>query len=118
MEQQGSLFPETRYPQVPGWKGTDTSLAAARFIAVNLSARQTEVYVSLRDVGPATMHDLARRLGRSTYATAPRISELRDMGLVDDSGQRKVNTSSLRTAIVWQAMPRKGQGDEHQERLG
>ena len=108
MDKQGSLFPETRYPQVPGWKGTDTSLDAARHVAGDLSHRQTEVYESLLHVGPATMHELAKRLARSTYAIAPRLSELRDMGWIEDSKERRINSSSLRKAIVWRAVTKTG----------
>lgn len=52
---------------------------------------------------PLTAHELAEFLGESTYAVSPRISELREEGLVIDSGMRRINDSGHK-ATVWKGV--------------
>lgn len=88
-----------RYPRAPGHRRVPTSVEAAAEIgprAANLRARVLEV---LRR-GPATADETAESMGESALAVRPRFSELRVLGLVADSGGRRVNRSGRR-AIVW-----------------
>ena len=88
-----------RYPHAPGHRRVPTSVEAAAEIGPRASNLRAGVLEVLRR-GPATAHEAAEAMGESSLAVAPRLSELRVLGLVADSGGRRVNRSGRR-AIVW-----------------
>lgn len=86
------------YPQAAGFKGTETSQAAAETIDCHtLRAKVVEV---LERAGPLTADQCAARMGLSILSVRPRFSELRNLGKVQDTGERRENSSGRR-AVVW-----------------
>lgn len=98
---QHSLFDSERYPEAPGFKRAGTSEDAARAIAPRAKSLREQVLEEIRRC-PATPDEVAKRLKVTVLATRPRVTELQNLGLVVDSGQRRRNDSG-RTAIVWRA---------------
>lgn len=97
MKQQTLDF--SGYPNSPGYKRTKTSRAAARAIkdkAPTLRERAMEV---LRAYS-STSDEIARALGVSILALRPRISELVELGMVEESGNYRENDSG-KLACVW-----------------
>lgn len=88
---------QPRYPQSPGYKGGETSLAAARSIDANTLRAKV-----LTELGksPGTADEIAGRLGLSILSIRPRCSELAALGKIEDSGIRHLNSSG-RSAVVW-----------------
>lgn len=87
---------------MPGHRGIDTSVEAARALRDRLGPLQTRARAAIRDAGPAglTADELAARLGLPRATIQPRTTELKRRGLIADSGQRRRNASGRR-AIVW-----------------
>lgn len=92
------------YPDGPGWQKTDTSLAAAQAVVHEVGYVQALVVHALRGK-PQTSEELADGIGISYATVQPRTSELRARELIEDSGARKKNKSSGRSAIVWRLKP-------------
>jgi hypothetical protein len=92
------------YPYIPGWKGAETSHAAAIAMSGVTARVQRAVLLAIRERGPTglTCCELAQRLGMERTTVQPRTSELRRLGLIRDSGQRRFNPNGKR-AIVWVA---------------
>ena len=90
------------YPDAPGHRQVDTSVAAADALAPKLGRLQRLVQTTIRDVGLAglTADELAARLEMDRSSVQPRTSELRRKGLIRDSGQRRANATGKK-AIVW-----------------
>jgi hypothetical protein len=90
------------YPNVPGHRNVDTSIAAADAIAPKLGRLQRMAESAIRDAGARglTADELAARLDMDRWSIQPRTSELRRKGLVLDSGRRRPNYTG-RLAIVW-----------------
>lgn len=89
---------EACYPESAGWKATDTSHEAA--VTTDAATVRHLVVRWLRTHGPHTADETAAGLGLSLLTVRPRLSELRALDLVDDSGDRRLNVSGKR-AIVW-----------------
>ena len=87
------------YPDSPGWKRTDTSEAAAESIKPKAETIRGLVLNHLRDYDMTT-DEMAARLDLDKLSVRPRFSELREMGLVHDTGRRRKNLSG-KSAIVW-----------------
>ena len=92
------------YPDAPGHRNVDTSVAAAADVAPSLGRLQRMAESAIRDAGPAglTADELAARLDMERWSIQPRTSELRRKGRIRDSGQRRPNRTGKR-AIVWVA---------------
>ncbi len=92
------------YPDAPGHRNIDTSVAAADAIAPKLGRLQRMAETTIRDAGPLglTADELAARLDMDRWSIQPRTSELRRKGLIRDSGQRRQNATG-KAAIVWVA---------------
>jgi len=90
------------YPDAPGHRNVDTSVAAADAIAPKLGRLQRMAGAAIRDAGAhgLTADELAARLEMERYSIQPRTSELRRKGLIRDSGQRRPNRTG-KAAIVW-----------------
>ena len=92
----------TAYPDAPGHRRVDTSIAAANALAPKLGRLQRMAALAIRDAGAngLTADELALRLDMGRWSIQPRTSELRRKGLIRDSGQRRPNSTGKR-AIVW-----------------
>jgi DNA-binding IclR family transcriptional regulator len=76
------------YPELPGWKGaSETGREAALAYASEAKGRRAQVLRAMAD-GPGTAEEIGGRIGLHWYLTRPRLSELRNMGYVADSGER------------------------------
>ena len=66
-----------------------TSLNAWLHVKENLGRRQREVLIALHHLKEATNMEIANYLGWSINRVTPRVLELREMGLVKQSGIRE-----------------------------
>lgn len=94
----------SRYPDAPGHRGVDTSIAAADALEGGLGRLQRLAAQAIRAAGDKglTADELANRLRLSRWSIQPRTTELRHKGLICDSGQRRANVTG-KQAIVWVA---------------
>ena len=90
------------YPDAPGHRNVDTSVAAALELAPKLGRLQRMTVTAIRDAGAhgLTADELAARLGMDRSSIQPRTSELRRKGIIRDSGRRRRNATG-KLAIVW-----------------
>ena len=91
------------YPYHPGSKGPETSAEAADDIASisgHLRKLTTRSYTEVGEDG-LTAEETANRVGYPRVSIQPRISELVRLGVLRDSGRRRVNASSGKRAVVW-----------------
>lgn len=90
------------YPDAPGHRNVDTSIAAADAFAPKLGRLQRMAETAIRDAGlhGLTADELAKRLDLDRWSIQPRTSELKRKGLIRDSGLRRPNATGKR-AIVW-----------------
>lgn len=80
----------SRYPYVAGKKGdSDTGREGAEHATLTLAARQQEVREDLKLHGPSTPEEIAARIGRHWLHVKPRVSELKTMGVVIPTGDRR-----------------------------
>jgi predicted ArsR family transcriptional regulator len=89
-----------RYPHRVGHKRTDTSASAARSVEASAPRLRQLCLDMLRISGPLTADECASNMGRDKLSIRPRFSELREMGKVVDTGERRRNRSG-KSAIVW-----------------
>ncbi len=92
------------YPDAPGHRNVDTSIAAANALAPMLGRLQRLALEAIRQAGwlGLTADELAAALAMDRWSIQPRTSELRRKGLIRDSGQRRPNATG-KQAIVWTA---------------
>ena len=107
MTDEPDLFgstPPAEYPDAPGHRGVDTSIAAAEDVAPKLGRLQRMAEQAIRDAGyyGATADELAANLAVSRWTIQPRTTELKLKGLAFDSGMRRLNCTG-KSAIVWVA---------------
>lgn len=93
------------YPESPGHRGVETSIAAAADMAPKLGRLQLLARHAIERAGfnGLTADELADALDCDRYSIQPRTSELRRKGMIADSGKRRRNASS-KLAIVWIAV--------------
>ena len=91
-----------RYPDAPGHRGVETSIAAAEALAPKLGRLQRMTEATIREASwfGSTADETAARLEMDRWSIQPRISELRRKGLIRDSGRRRRNVTG-KAAIVW-----------------
>lgn len=91
-----------RYPDVPGYKGDlDTTKQAASDMQ-ETSGTLRSMCMSALLAGEWTADQIAELLERDILSIRPRISELREKGLIEDTGLRRPNASG-KLAAVWRA---------------
>jgi DNA-binding IclR family transcriptional regulator len=93
-----------RYPDSPGHRAVDTSIAAADALAPGLGRLQRLALEAIRNAGHhgCTADELAAKLGLTRWTVQPRTTELRRKGAIQDSGRRRRNITG-KAAIVWTA---------------
>ena len=91
-----------QYPDAPGHRDVETSVAAADALAPKLGRLQRMAEAAILDAGSngLTTDELAARLNLDRWSIQPRTSELRRKGHIQDSGQRRTNATG-KQAIVW-----------------
>lgn len=92
----------SRYPDAPGHRNVETSIAASEALEPHLGRLQRLAEVTIRNAGTKglTADELANRLELDRWSIQPRTTELRRKGLIRDSGQRRPNKTG-KLAIVW-----------------
>lgn len=89
------------YPDVPGSKGGDsTSQEAADKITVSAPRLRRIAMQALHHLGAATVLEAVAFCGAAPEALQPRFSELRAMGLVEPTGERRRNPSGKWAAVL------------------
>jgi hypothetical protein len=90
------------YPDVPGHRGVDTSIAAADMAAVIAGPLRRMVYRTVHEAGQRglTTDEIAAALRMHRYSVQPRTTELKHDRRIRDSGRRRPNASGC-NAIVW-----------------
>lgn len=86
------------YPDTAGYKVGGTSQEAAQ--STDAATLRDLVLERLVSHGDATADEIAVGLNCSRLAIRPRVSELRALDALFDSGQRRCNSSG-KSAIVW-----------------
>lgn len=76
------------YPNTPGWKGdSGVGRDAALMAAKHVKGRRALVLQGLEQ-GPGTSEQVAERIGLHWYLTRPRLSDLKALGQVIETGER------------------------------
>ena len=90
------------YPDAPGHRGIDTSIAAADALAPSLGRLQRAVLRTILAASArgATTNEVAEALSIDRGSVQPRTSELRRCHIIMDSGRRRPNANG-KNAIVW-----------------
>ena len=87
------------YPHAPAARPADTSREARDVIEPSVAEYRQKCLAVLAG-GDYTADEIAARLNRSILYVRPRCAELNKLGLIEDSGIRRANSSG-RKAIVW-----------------
>jgi hypothetical protein len=91
----------SRYPDHPGSKGPDgTSQAAAVAMARHARPLQWRALETIDRIGPATALEVCEASKVAREAMHPRLSELRALGQVEPTGERRRNPSGKTAAIL------------------
>ena len=90
------------YPDTPGHRGVDTSIAAADMVAGIAGPLRRMVYRTVHEAGQSglTTDEIAAALRMHRYSVQPRTTELKHERRIRDSGRRRPNASGC-NAIVW-----------------
>ena len=99
-ERHGAAQP-ARYPQAPGFKVAGTSAEAAAKITPTVDRLRDAVLEEIRR-RPGTADEIAERLDRNRLAVRPRVSELKRLGKIKPTNERRRNRSRC-SAMVWRA---------------
>ena len=92
---------DSPYPHAPGAKGPDgTSQAAAEAIRPSVSHLRRLALRALGTLGTATVLEAVPVAGVPHESLQPRFSELRAMGLVEATGERRRNPSGKSAAVL------------------
>lgn len=90
-----------KFPDSPGYKGTDTSKKAAESVTQDAPLlRRMCLDIIRKSPDGMTPDEAADALGESVLSIRPRFSELKTKGEITDTGLRRRNISG-RHAIVW-----------------
>lgn len=100
--------PKQRYPEIAGVKerGIDSASRKAGE-SVPVRALQRVVHADLRRHGDATADECAARLGMDVLTIRPRFSELRKLGQIIPTNQRRPSSRGT-ASTVWHALAERG----------
>jgi hypothetical protein len=103
------IYDAPKYPNMPGHRGVETSIAAATAVAGKLGRLQKLTLDTIKTAGfhGCTTDEAANALAIDRGTIQPRTSELKLRGLIVDSSQRRRNANGKR-AIVWVAADTQG----------
>jgi len=90
-----------KYPSSPGWKKEGTSKDAARRMKGAANNLRSQVLEVLQREELAA-DEVAAALGKSILSIRPRLTELFKLGLIEETGARRLNDSGA-FAAVWRA---------------
>lgn len=92
----------TNYPNAAGHRNVDTSIAASEALNPQLGRLQGVALAAIREAGARgmTTEELAKHLHLDRSSIQPRTSELKRLGRIKDSGNRRLNETG-KQAIVW-----------------
>lgn len=90
-----------KYPDHPGAKVAGPSADAANDVAGDAPKLRARTINVLHKAGPLTADEVAGHLGLDRLAIRPRVSELKRLGLIQDSGSRRLNSSG-KMATCWE----------------
>jgi predicted transcriptional regulator len=92
-------------PDRIGWKRTDTSRLAALGMTPRASTIRAEVLSCLaRSPVPLTSEEVSDAINKPECSVRPRLTELRNMLMVQDSGTRKIGKYG-KPIIAWETKP-------------
>lgn len=95
------------YPEHPGHRGQDTSIAAAEAFSICQGSIRGRCLVAIREAGEngLTTAETEGKLGRTLNQRPfdPRIAELHARGSIKDSGQRRMGRCGV-PITVWVAV--------------
>lgn len=120
MPEQLDLVDLLNYPETPGWRKPETSIEAAEAIARQVGRLRARVLAEVqageaKGWGGLTADEAAGRLDLPVLTVRPRVTELRAMERLFDSGLRRTNESGRR-AIVWTTRrPSDAQVEKHKK---
>ena len=93
------------YPDAPGYRTPGPSQDAARAMRGRVRSLRQQVLTLLRQHRAGlTTDEILDRLNLSRPSGQPRVSELRRMGEIVATGERRQNSSGM-TATVWKIAP-------------
>lgn len=93
--------PSNAYPTIAGSKGRDgTSQGAAKAIQPRVAHLRSRAMESLASLGSATVLEAIAAAGATRESLQPRFSELRNLGLVEATGERRRNPSGKWAAVL------------------
>jgi hypothetical protein len=93
--------PSRVYPVAAGSKGRDgTSQEAAKAIQPRVANLRHQALTVLAALGSATVLEATAAAGATRESLQPRFSELRNLGLVEATGDRRLNPSGKWAAVL------------------
>jgi predicted ArsR family transcriptional regulator len=96
-----SRMSELIYPDRPGFKTSGPSEQAATAIGTTANAMRAAVLAQFAAYpNGATADEVAKDLNLSVLSVRPRVSELKRLGQIRETGGRRKNESGM-TATVW-----------------
>lgn len=87
------------YPNSPGWKKDGTSKLAARAIKPRANSIRNQVLEVLQHEA-LTADEVAEALDLSILTVRPRCSELLKLGLIEETGVRRLNDSGKLAEVL------------------
>lgn len=98
------MMTASEYPHEAGHRGVDTSIEAARSIDIAVGHMQRIALRAIKAAGSRglTTNELVAAVNIHRDSIQPRTTELKELGLIRDSGGRRENANGKR-AIVWVA---------------
>jgi len=98
---QPSAFED--YPTSPGYKETTTSKEAAKAISGRAEHLRDRALAHIAN-RPSTADEVAEAIGETVLAVRPRITELKQLGKIERTGERRANASGQK-AHVYRVKP-------------
>lgn len=92
---------EFKYPRSPGWKKSGTSKDAAKKVKRLANTLRDQMLEVLRHEA-LTADECAAAIGKTPFSCRPRITELFKLGLIEETGIKRLNDSGS-FAVVWRA---------------